>query len=232
MEKLLLRDPVCLRSAKQKDCSSSQSRRKYPASREDTNPIELVKHFRGVLNRPSTTSDAVIARLPQVDINVDTDLPPSLNETINALQQLPSGKASGSDAIRAEIYKRGGPQLIDHLTVLFQKMWRKGEVPQNFKDATIVHLYKRKGNRQICDNHQGTFLLNIAGKIFARILLSRLNHHLEQGLLPDPVWPLSSSWNHLHDLCRPSTAGEVSGDADPLLPYLRGSDEGLRRGES
>nr|VZI00492.1 unnamed protein product [Spirometra erinaceieuropaei] len=64
-------------------------------------------------------------------------------------------------------------------------MWRQGEVPQDFKDATIVHLYKRKGNRQVCDNHRGISLLNIAGEIFARILLNRLNNHLEQSLLPE-----------------------------------------------
>nr|VZI49993.1 unnamed protein product [Spirometra erinaceieuropaei] len=64
-------------------------------------------------------------------------------------------------------------------------MLRQGEVPQDFKDATIVHLYKRKGNRQVCDNHRGISLLNIAGKIFARILLNCLNNHLEQGLLPE-----------------------------------------------
>ncbi|BHF76404.1 hypothetical protein SprV_0501950200 [Sparganum proliferum] len=143
------------------------------------------EHFRGVLNRPSAISDAAIERLPQVETNADLDLPPSLQETIRAVQQLSSGKAPGSDAIPAEVYKHGGPQLMDHLTALFQEMWRQGEVPQDFKDATIVHLYKRKGNRQICDNHRGISLLNIAGKIFARILLNRLNNHLEQGLLPE-----------------------------------------------
>ncbi|BHF82323.1 hypothetical protein SprV_0802546000 [Sparganum proliferum] len=117
------------------------------------------EHFRGVLNRPSTISaDAAIDRLPQVETNVDLDLPPSLQETIRAVQQLSSGKAPGSDAIPAEVYKHGGPQLMDHLTALFQEMWRQGEVPQDFKDATII---------------------------FARILLNRLNNHLEQGLLPE-----------------------------------------------
>nr|VZH93823.1 unnamed protein product [Spirometra erinaceieuropaei] len=143
------------------------------------------EHFRGVLNRPSAISDAAIARLPQVETNADLDLPPSLQETIRAVQQLSSGKAPGSDAIPAEVYKHGGPLLMDHLTALFQEMWRQGEVPQDFKDATIVHLYKRKENRQNCDNHRGISLLNIAGKIFARILLNRLNNHLEQGLLPE-----------------------------------------------
>ncbi|VDL98199.1 unnamed protein product [Schistocephalus solidus] len=64
-------------------------------------------------------------------------------------------------------------------------MWRQGQVPQDFKDATIVHLYKRKGNWQLCDNHRGISLLNIARKIFARILLNRLTGHLEQGLRPE-----------------------------------------------
>ncbi|BHF75286.1 hypothetical protein SprV_0501838200 [Sparganum proliferum] len=53
-------------------------------------------HFRSVLNRPSAVSDAAIARLSQVEDNVDLDLPPSLHETIRALQQLSSYYASAS----------------------------------------------------------------------------------------------------------------------------------------
>ncbi|BHF69960.1 hypothetical protein SprV_0301300700 [Sparganum proliferum] len=56
------------------------------------------EHFRGVLNRPFTISDAAIDRLPQVETNVDLDLPPSLQETIRAVQQLSSGK--GRDRMR------------------------------------------------------------------------------------------------------------------------------------
>ena len=46
---------------------------------------------------------------------------------------------------------------------------------------------ERKGNPQICDNHRGISLLSIAGKIpVARVLLNRLNEHLERsGLLPE-----------------------------------------------
>nr|VZI50546.1 unnamed protein product [Spirometra erinaceieuropaei] len=66
------------------------------------------EHFRCVFNRPSVISDAAVERLPQVETNVDLDLPPSLQETISAVQQLSSGKAPGSDAIPAEVYKHGG----------------------------------------------------------------------------------------------------------------------------
>ncbi|BHF73422.1 hypothetical protein SprV_0401650300 [Sparganum proliferum] len=78
-----------------------------------------------------------------------------------------SGKTPGSDTIPAGICKHGGPQLMDRLTALFQEVWRQGEVPQDFKDATIVELYKRKCSRHPCDERRNISLLNIAGKIFA-----------------------------------------------------------------
>ena len=65
-------------------------------------------------------------------------------------------------------------------------MWRKEAIPQDFKDAAIIHLYKRKGNLQVCDKHRGISLLSIAGKILAKILLNRLNAHLDHaGLIPE-----------------------------------------------
>ncbi|XP_044171386.1 uncharacterized protein LOC114973897 [Acropora millepora] len=64
-------------------------------------------------------------------------------------------------------------------------MWTQEKLPQDLKDASIIHLYKRKGNRNSCDNHRGISLLSIAGKILASILLNHLNVHLERDLLPE-----------------------------------------------
>ena len=74
---------------------------------------------------------------------------------------------------------------MEKLHQLFQLIWQHEPVPQDFKDATIVHLYKRKGNRQACDNHRGISLLSIAGKVLVRVLLNGLIAHLEKGLLPE-----------------------------------------------
>ena len=78
---------------------------------------------------------------------------PSVSETVKTIKLLSSGKASGSDAIPAEIYKVGGSSVAEKLTELFHIMWRKEDIPQEFKDVTIIHLFKRKGNPQVCDNH-------------------------------------------------------------------------------
>ena len=143
------------------------------------------EHFDSVLNRPASVNDEAIARLPQVEPNLELDNLPTEEEVRKAVKQLSCGKAPGSDAIPAEVYKAGGPAMIQKLTQLFQSMWREEKVPQQFKDASIVHIYKRKGNRQSCDNHRGISLLSIAGKILARVLLNRLLQHLEQGHLPE-----------------------------------------------
>ena len=79
--------------------------------------------------------------------------------------------------------------MAEKLLELFHCMWRKEAIPQEFKDEPIIYLYKRKGNAQVCDNHRASPLLLIAGKILAKILLSRLIEHLDQAaLLPESVF--------------------------------------------
>ena len=77
--------------------------------------------------------------------------------------------------------------MAEKQTELFQCMWRKEAIQQDFKDASINPLYKRKGNPQVCDNHRGISLLSITGKILAKILLNRLNAHFDQAGLYQKV---------------------------------------------
>ena len=107
------------------------------------------EHFNSVLNRPSSVNDNAINRLSQIESNVLLDEFPTVTETRKAIQHLSSGKAPGTDAIPAEVYKAGGLPIAEKLTELFQCMWRKEAIPQDFKDASIIHLYKRKGNPQV-----------------------------------------------------------------------------------
>ena len=122
-----------------------------------------------------------------MECNLLLDEFPTVSETVKAIKLLSSGKAPESDAMPAEIYKAGGTPVAK-MTELFHIMWRKEAIPQEFKDASIIYLFKRKGNPHLCDNHRGISLLSIAGKVLARVLLNRLNEHLEQsGLLSESL---------------------------------------------
>ena len=101
-----------------------------------------------------------------------------MEEIKKAVRQLQIGKAPGPDGIPAEIFKEGGETVIKKLAELMTLFWEAGSVPQDFKDANIIHLYKNKGDRTSCDNHRGISLLSIAGKTMARVILNRITHHL------------------------------------------------------
>ena len=65
------------------------------------------EHFDSVLNPPSSINNDAINRLPQVECNLLLDKFPTVAEMVKAIKLLSSGKAPGSDAIPAEIYKAG-----------------------------------------------------------------------------------------------------------------------------
>ena len=133
----------------------------------------------------STISQAAIDNIAQRPLMDELAQRPTLDETTATFKKLYSGKAAGPGAIAAEIYKYGGINLTKSLVKLFNNIWDSRAVPQEFKDATIVHIYKRKGDKSICDNHHGISLLYIAGKILMRILLNWLSLHLADNVLPE-----------------------------------------------
>ena len=81
--------------------------------------------------------------------------------------------------------KHGGINLTKRLVQLFTIIWDSRSAPQDFKDASLVQIYKRKCDRAICDNHHGISLLCIASKILARIMLNRLAYHIADNVLPE-----------------------------------------------
>ena len=107
--------------------------------------------------------------LLQVPVNHELNAPPTLVKTQKAIRQLSNGKVPRADAIQAKVYKYG--------------IWQHGTVLQDFKDALIIHLDKRKGNCQQCVNHCGISLLSITGKVLATVLLNHFTMYLEKGLL-------------------------------------------------
>ena len=134
----------------------------------------------------SDFDSSVLEDIPQWETNHTLDEQPTLAEVEKSIKQLASGKAAGADGIPPDVYKHGGAAIRNQLLCLYKQCWLQGVVPQDFKDADHVHLYKNKGDSKVCDNHRGISLLSIAGKIYARILLNRLMDHIQDiGLIPE-----------------------------------------------
>ena len=53
------------------------------------------------------------------------------------------------------------------------------------ENANIIHLYKQKGDRAERGNSRGISLLSVAGKVLAKIMLTRLFEHVVYLVLPE-----------------------------------------------
>ena len=82
-------------------------------------------------------------------------------------------KAGGKSGILPELVIHGGPELWGRILKLMEQVWEDGEVVSAWRDAVIFPIPK-KGDLRCCDNWRGISLLDVVGKIMARILKERL----------------------------------------------------------
>ena len=106
-----------------------------------------VEHYSELYLRVNVVSEEALMAMESLPIMDELDSKPTLEDINQALDQLSSVKA---------------------------QCWREGEVPQDMRDANIVTLYKNKGDRGDCNNYHGISLLNIVGKLFAKVVLMKL----------------------------------------------------------
>ena len=122
-------------------------------------------------------SHAVVEEFPALPVD------PALDELLLALRRMKRGKAGGQTGILPELLIAGGEELITRMLKVMEGVWRKGQDVEDWKHAEVVPIPK-KGDLQLCDNWRGISLLDVVGKVFARILQERLQVVAEK-ILPE-----------------------------------------------
>ena len=79
--------------------------------------------------------------------------------------RLKNGKAAGKDEITEEMIKGGGDRVVDCIWRLCNMAFENGVVPEDWRPAVIVPVYKGKGQRTECKNYRGISLLTVVRKI-------------------------------------------------------------------
>ena len=93
------------------------------------------------------------------------------------------------DELPVELLKLGLSDSSHEILLAFHDIivavWMTGEVPQEWKDATIQVLHKKK-DRTECSNYRGLSLVAHAGKVLLKIVANRLGDFCEEaGILPE-----------------------------------------------
>ena len=82
------------------------------------------------------------------------------------MRKLNSGKVTGKAEVTGEIIKRGDDRVVDEIWRLCNMAFESGVVPEDWRSALIIPLYKGKGERTECNNYRRISLLIVVGKIF------------------------------------------------------------------
>ena len=144
-----------------------------------TDPSEIrdrwKSHFDEVFNFSTYSfNNSVLSLVPQQPTIESLAIPPTIAEVKEALSRMKCRCAAGKDGISAELLVFGGEDVIIALHSLFLEIWSSEQVPKQWVDSVIVPVPK-KGDLHCCDNWRGISLLNVAGKVFTRLIADRIS---------------------------------------------------------
>lgn len=143
------------------------------------------EHFETLLNQPALVDLSVLEELPRLSTIQSLDLPPSFTEVHAAIRALKNNKSRGPNSIPAEILKHEGYLCTRAIYRFISLVWQEECIPQQWKDANIITIYKNKGDKSVCGNSWGIALLSGAGKVLSKNMLHRLINTITEDLLPE-----------------------------------------------
>ena len=133
------------------------------------------RHFTNVLNIRSQFDEEELDKVEQREVCESLGVKPTPGEVRQALAKLKNGKAAGSSEILPEMLKAGKQceDFVEMISDLVSAVWEERCVPQEWTDAILIPIPK-KGNLQCYDNWRGIALLDVVGKLVARVVQGRL----------------------------------------------------------
>ena len=99
-------------------------------------------------------------------------------EVVAALRGLNPDKALGPDGIPGRILKETAQQIAPTLTLLFNKSLHSAVLPDEWKLANVVPVFK-KGVKEHVQNYRPISLLCIVSKVLERCVLNHIWEHLQ-----------------------------------------------------
>ena len=135
----------------------------------------LNKFFSSVFTREDTSNIPTIQRKPvmtPMEHCVITE-----EEVRKKLTNINPAKSQGPDEIHPKVLFELKEDLVEPLTILFNKSLREMTVPEDWKEAHVSPIYK-KGDRNIAGNYRPISLTSVVCKLLESIIRDHMMKHL------------------------------------------------------
>ncbi|KFV80016.1 RNA-directed DNA polymerase from mobile element jockey, partial [Struthio camelus australis] len=94
------------------------------------------------------------------------------------LSKLDIHKSMGPDGMPPRVLRELADVIARPLSILLERSWRSGEVPEAWKKANVTPVFK-KGKKEEPGNSRPVSLTSIPGKVMEQLLLEVLTKHVE-----------------------------------------------------
>jgi len=122
------------------------------------------------------------------DMEGEQNKPPIIQEEAvnDLLCHLDTYKPMGPDGVHPRVLRELTEELVKPLSIICQQSWLKGEVPDDWRIASVTPIYK-KGWKEDPGNYRPLSLTSVLVKIMERFTLSALTQHVKdnQGIRPN-----------------------------------------------
>ncbi|CAM4642430.1 unnamed protein product, partial [Lepidochelys kempii] len=95
------------------------------------------------------------------------------------LEKLDVHKSMGPDELHPRVLKELAAVIAEPLAIIFENSWRTGEVPDDWKKANVVPIFK-KGKKEDPGNYRPVSLTSVPGKIMEQVLKESILKHLHE----------------------------------------------------
>ena len=137
---------------------------------------ELNRQFSSVFSKEDRTG-----RLPEFRKRTEEVLN-NLNITEKVVQEylekLDPYKSQGSDGINPFFLKQCAIGMAWPLSLIYCKSLEDGEIPEAWREANVILLFKKKGSRLVPANYRPVSLTSVPCKVFEKIIRDAVMDHL------------------------------------------------------
>ncbi|KGL74618.1 RNA-directed DNA polymerase from mobile element jockey, partial [Tinamus guttatus] len=94
------------------------------------------------------------------------------------LRNLDTHKSMGPDGMHPRVLRELADAIAKPLSIIFERSWRTGEVPEDWKKANVTPAFK-KGKKEDPGNYRPVSLTSVPGKVMERLILAVVSKHME-----------------------------------------------------